>query len=259
MDPLAAPGSLLALAVLGARIGTALLMFPLFAAATLPLSVRGSLVAALALCLLPVVGAAQWGAWAQLDGVRLTLLLVKEVGLGLALGLVGSAAFWAVHAAGSVIESQAGLTAATVVDPLAGQEDSLVGGFLMQVLCVLFLAAGGLLALLGVFYESYRVWPVGAWGPTFESGLWLRAGQATLAYLMDLALRVAAPFVLLMLLVEAALGLLGRHAPSLNVFFLALPIKAAVLLALLLVYTWVISDVSPVADLLGPLRLLLRG
>jgi type III secretion protein T len=245
---------LMVLAVLGARLGTALMMFPLFADSSLPLTVRAAIVSALSLCLLPVLGPAQWGALAQLDGLQLSLLLAKEVGLGFALGLVGSTAFWAVHAAGAIIENQAGLSMATTLDPLAGQEDSLLGGFLVQVLSVMFLAAGGLLALLGVLYESFRIWPLAQIGPSLDPALWLRVVDSVLRTVMDLALRVAAPFVLLMLLAEFGLGLLGRYAPQFQVFFLALPVKAALLLVLLLVYTLVLASGNALPDVAATIR-----
>ena len=135
-------GLLLMVAVLSARIGTALLMFPMFAAGALPTSVRASITAGLAICLLPVVGMNNMLVLAQLDAMSLTMLLGKEVALGFAMGFVGSAGFWAVHAAGAIIENQAGLSSATTIDPLAGEEDSLIGGFLVQVLSIVFLASG---------------------------------------------------------------------------------------------------------------------
>jgi type III secretion protein T len=250
---------LLTVAVLSARIGTALAMFPMFSESALPLSVRASITAGLAVCLLPVVGMHNMLALGGLDALSLALLLLKEVGLGFALGLVGSMGFWAVHAAGSIIENQAGLSMAATIDPLAGQEDSLLGGFLVQVLSVIFLASGGLLSLLGALYESFRVWPITDLAPRIDASLWLNAATQTIRLISELALRVAAPFVLLMLMVEVGLGLLGRYAPQFSVFFLALPIKAIVLVVLLLVYTLLLTDVSALPDVAGAMRRLFSG
>jgi len=249
---------LLMVAVLSARIGTALIMFPMFAGDTLPASVRASVIAGLSLCLLPMVGLPHMVELARTDALTLGLLLVKEVALGFGLGFVGSAGFWALHAAGSVIENQAGLTLATTIDPLAGQEDSLIGGFLVQVLTVVFVASGGLLILLGVLYESFRVWPVLEVAPRIEPSLWLSAGQQVIVAVMELALRVAAPFVLLMLMVEMGLGLLGRYAPQFSVFFLALPLKAAVLLLLLMFYSLVLVDGAVLPDVAQAMRRLMQ-
>jgi len=247
-------GLLLMVAVLSARMGTALLMFPMFAAGALPISVRASIIAGLSLCLLPVVGMGNLLALAELDAVSLGLLLVKEVALGLALGFVGSAGFWAVHAAGAIIENQAGLTVATTVNPYAGEEDSLIGGFLVQVLSIVFLASGGFLLLLGALYESYLVWPVIDLTPRISASIWLAAGLQVIGWIGEMALRVAAPFVLLLLMVEVAMGFLGRYAPQFNVFFLAMPVKAAVLLVLLLVYAVVMADGLVLPDVAGAMR-----
>jgi type III secretion protein T len=247
------------LAILGARLGVALAMFPMFSEGGLPISVRGAIVAALSLCLVPVVGLPALKVMVHLDAGQLMLLLLKEVALGLLLGLVGSSAFWAVHAAGAVIENQAGLSMATTVDPLAGQEDSLLGGFLVQVLAVIFLAAGGLLSLLGVLYESFRVWPISAMSPDFQPGLWLRGAEAVMRTVMELALRVAAPFVILLLMVEVCLGLLSRYAPQFDVVFLAIPLKAALTLVLLLLFSVVLSSSSLLPDVAGSIRRLLLG
>jgi type III secretion protein T len=252
-------GLLLMVAVLSARIGTALLMFPMFAAGALPTSVRASITAGLAICLLPVVGMNNMLALAQLDAMSLAMLLGKEVALGFAMGFVGSAGFWAVHAAGAIIENQAGLSSATTIDPLAGEEDSLIGGFLVQVLSIVFLASGGFLVLLGALYESFRVWPVIDLAPKIDPTIWLNAGVQVIRGIGELALRVAAPFVLLMLMVEVGMGFLGRYAPQFNVFFLAMPIKAIVLLVLLLVYAMVLADGSALPDVAGAMRRMFAG
>jgi type III secretion protein T len=250
---------LLMVAVLSARIGTALMMFPMFAGDTLPAGVRASVIAGLSICLLPMVGAPHMMELARTDAQTLALLLAKEVALGFGLGFVGSAGFWALYAAGSVIENQAGLSMATTIDPLAGREDSLIGGFLVQVLSVVFVASGGLLVLLGVLYESFRVWPVLDATPRIEPSLWLGAARQVIGAVMELALRVAAPFVLLMLMVEMGLGLLGRYAPQLNVFFLALPLKALVLLLLLMFYSLVLVDGAVLPEVAQAMRRLFTG
>jgi type III secretion protein SpaR/YscT/HrcT len=247
-------GLLLMVAVLSARIGAALAMFPMFSAGAIPMSVRTTITAGMAVCLLPMMGMGNIVALGALDAMTLALLLAKEVALGFALGLVGSMGFWAVHAAGSIIENQAGLSMAATVDPLAGQEDSLIGGFLVQVLSVVFVASGGLLSLLGVLYESFRVWPVTELTPNIDPALWLSAAMQVIRGIFDLAVRVAAPFVLLMLMVEVGLGLLGRYAPQFSVFFLAMPIKAVVLVVLLLIYAIVLSDASSLPDVAGAIR-----
>lgn len=248
---------LLATGVLGARIGTALAVFPMFALSSLPAGVRATIVVGLSLCLLPALGLPQMRSIGGLDGLTLALLLGKEVALGFALGFAGSMGFWAVHAAGAMIESQTGWSMAATIDPLSGEEDSLLGGFLVHAVSLMFIVSGGLLALLGVLYESFRVWPLAELAPRFDARLWLDAGGTAIRLAGEIALRVAAPFLLIMLMVEAGLGLLGRYAPQFSVFFLALPLKAALLGVLLYVYAVVLADGSLLPDAAGAMRRLL--
>jgi type III secretion protein T len=54
---------------------------------------------------------------------------------------------------------------------------------------------------------------------------------------MRLIAILAAPMVICMFLVDFSLGLVNRFAPSLNVFFLSMPIKSALSLLVLVLYT----------------------
>ena len=95
--------------------------------------------------------------------------------------------------------------------------------------------------------------------PKIDPSIWLNAGVQVIRGIGELALRVAAPFVLLMLMVEVGMGFLGRYAPQFNVFFLAMPIKAIVLLVLLLVYAMVLADGSALPDVAGAMRRMFAG
>lgn len=244
--------------VLMARLLTAFTVLPLFAGNGIPGFMRIALVAGLSLSLLPLALADT--ALTAIPLANLWPYIAKEAAIGLVLGLLASIGFWALYVAGTIIEYQAGLTFAATVDPLSGQEESLVGNLLMRVLLTLFLISGGLLSLIGMLFESYRVWPLSSMTPVLGSAQLAAAILQSLAELTAAALKVAAPFVMLMLLVELALGFLSRFTPQLNVFFVALPLKVLVLAAMLLLYCLMLASSGeqlPITDfsrLLEPLR-----
>jgi type III secretion protein T len=244
--------------VLMSRLLTAFTVLPLFAGNGIPGFMRIALVAGLSLSLLPLALADT--ALTAIPLANLWPYIAKEAAIGLVLGLLASVGFWALYVAGTIIEYQAGLTFAATVDPLSGQEESLVGNLLMRVLLTLFLISGGLLSLIGMLFESYRVWPLSSMTPVLGSAQLAAALLQSLAELTTVALKVAAPFVMLMLLVEVALGFLSRFAPQLNVFFVALPLKVLVLAAMLLLYCLMLASSGeqlPITDfsrLLDPLR-----
>jgi type III secretion protein T len=249
---------LIAIALLTARMLTAFSVIPLFIGNTVPMTARMAFVVGLSLVLLPHA-MAQPGISSQLAAESWVVLALKESVLGLVIGLLSSIGFWAVHAAGTIIEYQAGLSMATTIDPTSGQEDSLIGTLFLQIFIVLFLASGGLLAMIGMLFDSYKIWPLANLAPLVGNleltGVMLRG----VVELVAIAVKIAAPFVILMLLLEGALGLLSRFAPQLNVFFLALPLKMLVMTAMLLVYGLAMTDairLLPIADFSSILRAL---
>ena len=73
---------------------------------------------------------------------------------------------------------------------------------------------------------------------------------------------IAAPVIIVMFLATIGLGFVNRTAPQLNVFFLSMPIKSAIGVALLIVYLPFIMDMlmyTRDTAILDPARALLGG
>ena len=70
---------------------------------------------------------------------------------------------------------------------------------------------------------------------------------------MLLAMMLAAPVLIAMLMSELGLALVSRFAPQLQVFFLAMPIKSALALFVLVIYSSTLFDYSfvPVREMSG--------
>jgi type III secretion protein T len=249
---------LMIVALLMSRMLVAFSIIPLFVGQGVPASMRMIFVAGLACALLPLAFADD--ALASIPLVSMPVYVAKEAAIGLVIGLLASVGFWALYAAGSIIEYQAGLAFATTIDPLTGQEDSLLGSLLVRLFTALFLVTGGLLSLIAMLFDSYMIWPLSSMTPVVASPLLVELLLRALSDLLVTALKVAAPFVILMLLIEVAFGLLARFAPLLNVFFLVLPLKVLALATMLLLYGMVVaSGGAPLllvdfSDALGALR-----
>jgi type III secretion protein T len=93
-----------------------------------------------------------------------------------------------------------------------------------------------------MLFDSYRIWPLSSLTPAVASPLLIEVLLRALSGLLVTALKVAAPFVILMLMIEIAFGLLSRFAPMLNVFFLVLPLKVLALATMLLLYGMVLAS-----------------
>jgi type III secretion protein T len=248
---------LMIVALLMSRMLVAFSIIPLFVGNGLPASVRLVFVAGLSFALLPLAFADE--ALASIPLASVPLYLAKEVAIGLVLGLLASVGFWALYVAGTIIELQVGLALAPTIDPLTGQEESILGTLLVRLFMILFLVTGGLLSLISLLFDSYQMWPLSSMVPAVASPLLVELMLRTLADLLTTALKVAAPFVIVMVMIELACGLLARFAPLLNVFFIALPLKALALTLMLLLYGMVVASSGatfPLADFTEALRAL---
>jgi len=200
--------------------------------------IRNGVVASLALMVFPVIDH-------QLEGVKLDvtsvmLIILKEVFIGVVIGYLATIPFWAIEAAGFFIDNQRGSTMASSLNPLSGSQASPIGILLVQAVTTVFFVSGMFMLFLSALYSSYVTWPVTSYVPD-----WLNSDAPLffikqLDILINLTFIFAAPAIISMFLSEFGLGLISRFSPQLNVFFLAMPIKSAVAIAVLMIYLTVL-------------------
>ncbi|WFU14911.1 type III secretion system export apparatus subunit SctT [Bradyrhizobium sp. CB3481] len=194
---------------------------------------RGGVVIALAF---PVMVRAWATKPADLDITRLTPILglgLKELLVGLVLGLPVAATMWGVEASGTFIDDQRGATMASLLNEASGNQASLLGTFLGELYATWLFVTGGFSKLLEAFYRSHDVWPLWSFYPTLGSEF-VRAVLSLADVVMVLTLLLAGPAVVGMFLSELGLALISRFAPQLQVFYVATSVKSMVALLLLM-------------------------
>jgi len=220
--------------------------------------VRSGLLLMLAMFMSPVAGdmpPMALGQW--------LLIAAKEAVIGLLLGLGFGIFIWAIQSVGDLIDFQTGSANAAFFDPVAGHENGPTGEFLGWLVITLFVSAGGLLAMLGVVVDSFRIWPVLALLPDLGRVMEqfaIRQGDTLFQWIVKLA----APVIFVLLLVELGAGLIGRAAPQLNIFVFAQPLKSLLatlmmLLFLFFVYESLQQFLRPDNGVLEFLRATVRG
>jgi flagellar biosynthetic protein FliR len=193
------------------------------ALATPGLEPRFRLLLAIALAgvVVPVVGP---GVEVPLGWINIGAACLGEAivgaGLGWAAGLIVAGA----RQAGEIVGAQAGLSAAALFDPDAGDELTPLGHLYGLIALGVFLALDGPLGLVRALVESYDAVPAGGLTLSIE-GAEMAFGQVGRA--LALAVRAAAPAAIALSLAGVALGLIGRAAPSLPMVALSLPIRYA--------------------------------
>lgn len=189
-------------------------------------------------------------------------ILLEQIVVGVAIGLVMQIAFATVQAAGEFIGLQMGLAFATFFSPDTGTNTMILSRLLHMVTLLLFLAFDGHLVVLEILATSFATLPVGLGGLNPGAFAMLaRYGATIFASGLLLALPLVAP----LLIMNLALGILNRSAPQLTVFNIGLPASLSVGLVLLAVlmmdlgrfvqshFSAVLGFLRELLDLLAPL------
>ena len=216
-----------ALLILFARVGAVLMLLPVFSDEAVPSRIR--LLVALALTTglygilspqtLPLAGNA-----AALPGI-----LIAELLVGLALGMIVKIMFAAAAMAGSIVSLQVGLTSSVVFDPTQGGQAPVLSKFVGVAAAVVCMALAVHHLWIQSIIQSYVLFPVGGLPPAADfSALAVEVTTRSMA----LGVSLSAPLIVYGIVFNVALGLSARLAPAIQVFFIAQPLNILLGIAL---------------------------
>ena len=202
-------------------------LVPLLGGPRVPSAARVGLGVLLAVLALPVLVPSVAASPALALGPAGWLVLAaRELLLGLTVGIAAGSVFRAAEAAGRLADVLRGANLAEVLSPMSDDRTSPTGDLYLFVAVVLFLELGGLRHLASALARSYEAVPVGA-APTIGSArAALEVTLYAVAKLLESAVALAAPVLVALWLADAALGIVGRAAPQLPLYFAAMPAKA---------------------------------
>lgn len=222
------------------RILAAATVAPLFPAALFPVLLRSTIVVSLSLGMYPHHAEMQPIALAPLAWLA---MLGKEILIGALIGLAMGALIWMFEGVGALIDVQVGLSNGLIFDPFGGHQGGPMAAFMAQLAVVLFVVGGGLYVFVSLLYESFLLWPVASFYPALNAGI-VDFGAGYAGSLAELLVRLAAPVILLLVLVDLGFGLLNRVVPQLNVFFFTMPIKGVLAALMLALYLSYLADIA---------------
>jgi len=202
-----------------------ILQLPVLAGRSLPVVVQIGLGACLATILAGIVPAAPLPS--TLGGIGWAA--AGEVMLGLLLGYMTRLTFNAVDMAGRIISPEIGLSASPGLGVPSPTSEP-VAAFFSSFAVICFFLLRGHEMLLSAFAHSFRMAPAGH--VSFDVGAPAALIQAT-GHVIEVAVRMAAPFIGMNFLVTLAFSVLGRAVPKMNVFTLSFPARTLTGLGLL--------------------------
>jgi flagellar biosynthesis protein FliR len=207
------------------RMNSMMIIAPFFSSGVIPFKVKALISFLITLVIFPMVAKDGYIIPGDIGGY--SLLILKEVLIGLYLGFLLSLIFTAFQLAGEYYSVLVGFGISEVLDPLAQVSIPLIGQLKNMIGLLIFLVINGHHFLIKAIYRSYELVPL----VSFEEGVF-NALMKYVVYSMSgmfiIALKIALPVLATVFLVEVSLGILAKAAPQMNILMLGFPIKIAV-------------------------------
>lgn len=201
-----------------ARIGAAIALLPGLGEASVPAIVKAGVVLTLTILLLPIIEPELPSR--PTSELALGLLIAKELANGLWFGWLARVLTISLPLAGQFIADFIGLANVLLPTPELGAQTTVIARLYDVAVPVLILSTGFYTILISALVGYYRLIPPG-------SLVWVADSAAmtvtVVAETFNLALRLAAPFILAGVAWNVAIGLIARLVPRLQIFFVGLP------------------------------------
>ncbi|AGH49042.1 MULTISPECIES: flagellar biosynthetic protein FliR [Sphingomonadales] len=206
--------------ILFARIGAVLMLLPAFSEDAIPGRVRLLFGLGFTAGLFGLLGGQV--APALRSDTALPGIVLSELLVGIAMGMIVRILFNAASMAGAIISLQVGLSSALVMDPALGGQASVLARFIGIAAAVVCLTTGVHHLWIAAMVQSYALFPVGGLPPAAD---FARLAVETTGHAMGLAVSMAAPLIVYGILFNVALGLAVRMAPQIQAFFIMQPLN----------------------------------
>ena len=195
------------------RLSVFMSFLPVIGGSQTPIQFRIGLVVFISLLMTPVV---QF----TIAENHIPMMVVKEIFLGIALGLTVRFIFLAINMAGAFISQTVGMSIATAFNPEMGQSTQ-IAELYGTIALLYFLVMDVHHDLIFVFVKSFELLPAGEVNVQAIVPKILSMGGK----MFVLAIKISAPMVVGALITYLLSGFLYKAAPQLNIFFIVMPLN----------------------------------
>ncbi len=200
------------------RIGAFLIASPFFGSRMVPLPVRIVFSFGMGIWVLSFV------TFPPLDyllGKNLVPIVLQELIIGLACGLILSICFSAVIIAGEKIAATSGLAFAMQVDPSSGTQSPVISQILSLFLLIVLFSSNGHLFIFQLIFESYASLPIGSFTNVNHI---IETTLSSSNTMFKMSIIIALPIIAILVFVNIGIGFITKSAPQLNLFSFGFPL-----------------------------------
>jgi flagellar biosynthetic protein FliR len=209
-------------AMVASRLAGLIMFQPLLSSMAIPINLRALFVLALAMLVTPFVSI---DAATPSEPAAMAMGMAFELSIGLLVGSVLACCFMGLQMAGLLIAQESGLAFGQIADPTTGDEQSVLSSFYLNVGLVAFMILGGHRAVLLSCLHTFDAVPLlGGSQESIDATVLVDAVSLG----AQVAVRIAAPAVITLFLLNIALGFISRTIPQLNIATVGFSLKGLV-------------------------------
>ncbi len=221
------------------RIGGAVYTAPIFSSRSVPSRVRLFLSVSLALL---VTGNLEYSPLEYTTTIGFALVLVKELLVGITIGLLGAMCLAALSLAGQFIDREMGFSMASTFDQVNGGQSTITADMYTNLVMLIMVVSGMHYFVLSAVSDSFDVIPVS--GAQFDMDSMYTIVLTVLRDYFIIALRISMPVFIAATLLNVILGVLAKASPQLSMFSIGMQLKVFMGLGILFLTIGFLPDVT---------------
>jgi flagellar biosynthetic protein FliR len=204
------------------RIGAFIAFVPFFNNPNFVMMMKVAFAFFISLLIFPAISTASWVIPGDIPGY--VYMMTMEIMVGILMGLVFLILLFALQVAGRMLGFQMAFSMANVVDVTFGDNANVLSVFMVVLGTMLIVSLGGDHYLLYTINRSFKVLTPGTLVVTKPL---LSELSRLVVHAFEIGFKLSAPAVILMLCIDLTLGLIGKTASKMQIFFVGLPLKIA--------------------------------
>lgn len=171
-----------------------------------------------------------------------TVIVLKEVMVGLLIGFSVTLCQQIAAFAGTVVDMQIGLSMVSIMDPATNQQVTITGALYSQYLTVALIITGMYQYILRALVDSFTLVPI--------NGAVINADKLLLVlinFMRDyivIGFRICLPIFVITFITNVVLGILAKVSPQMNMFSVGIQIKIIVGLVIMFITVTMLSDAA---------------
>lgn len=240
-------GQIIAFALVFLRLIAFVIAWPVFGAAVVPVPLKVLLGLVFSMIVFPTIS------FQNVDMIAITdqiiFMAIRELLIGLFLGFLMRMFFFAVSVAGEIISVTMGLASAQLFNPAMGTSSNVVEQFQVLLATLFFLAMNGHHLFIAGIAQSFELVPIAVVG--IKTAGFMEIAEMGQQILL-LGLKMSAPILVSIFIVNVAMGILGKAVPQINVLVTSMPVTIMLGFGVLMITTPLfINEMSGLVDIMA--------